>query len=166
MEPVLRATAIYLVLMILFRVMGKRSLAQITLFDFVLLLIIGEATQNALLSDDYSVTNGVLVIITLLMVDLGFSLWKEYSPRMEKAAEGTPLVLVEDGKPLDDRIQKERVNNEDIIEAARHQYGLWKMSQIRMAILEKNGGITIIPMELPYVTETIRRELDARLGRS
>ena len=166
METILRAAAIYLVLMALFRIMGKRSMAQITLFDFVLLLIISEATQNALLADDYSLTNGILVIITLMILDLGFSFWKEYSPRMEKVAEGTPLILVTEGRPIDAHIEKEHMDHDDILQAAREQFGLSRMEQIQMAILEKNGGISIIPRELPYVTEAIRRELDARLGRS
>lgn len=73
MDAVLRAAAIYFVLMVLFRVAGRRSLTDLTTFDFVLLLIIGEATQQALLGDDFSVTNAILIISTLIAIDVGFS---------------------------------------------------------------------------------------------
>lgn len=80
MDSVLRALAIYLFLMVIFRISGKRSLAQITTFDFVLLLVIGEATQQALLGDDFSLTNAALVIATLLGLDTGLSLLQQRLP--------------------------------------------------------------------------------------
>ncbi len=80
MDAVLRAGAIYLVLLLIFRITGKRSLAQITTFDFVLLLVIGEATQQALLGNDFSITNAVIVIVTLLGLDLGLSLVQSRFP--------------------------------------------------------------------------------------
>ena len=78
MDAVLRAIAVYLVLLLLFRVAGRRTLAEITTFDFVLLLIIGEATQQALLGEDFSVTNAVIVIATLLFIDVRRK-WKRCS---------------------------------------------------------------------------------------
>ena len=74
MDSVFRALAIYAVLLLIFRISGKRSLSQITTFDFVLLLVIGEATQQALLGDDFSLTNAFIVIVTLVGVDIGLSL--------------------------------------------------------------------------------------------
>ena len=76
MDSVLRASAVYFGLLIIMRLAGKRSLAQITTFDFVLLLIIGEATQNALLGQDFSMTNALIVIVTLVGIDIGLSLLK------------------------------------------------------------------------------------------
>jgi uncharacterized membrane protein YcaP (DUF421 family) len=69
-DSVLRAAAIYLVLLVLFRVAGRRTLSEITSFDFVLLLVIGEATQQALLGEDFSLIHAVLVIVTLIMLDV------------------------------------------------------------------------------------------------
>jgi len=74
MDSILRAAGMYVALMLLFRVAGRRSLADLTTFDFVLLLIIGEATQQALLGDDFSFTNATLVIATLIVLDVGLSL--------------------------------------------------------------------------------------------
>lgn len=92
MDSILRAVAIYAILMIIFRISGKRSLAQITTFDFVLLLVIGEATQQALLGDDFSLTNAALVIITLLGLDIALSMLQErfsfLTPWIERWAAG------------------------------------------------------------------------------
>ena len=79
MDSVLRAAVMYLALMVLFKIAGRRSLAELTTFDFVLLMIIGEATQQALLGNDFSLTNSMLVIVTLIAIDVGLSLLKQRS---------------------------------------------------------------------------------------
>ncbi len=145
MSSILRALSIYVFLLVVFRLMGKRSLAQITTFDFVLLLIIGEATQQALLGDDFSVTNAFLVILTLVTAEIGLSLVKRRSPHMDKLLDGVPLVLVEDGHVIRERLEKCRVDIGDILDAARKLQGLERMDQIKYAVLERSGGITIIP---------------------
>jgi uncharacterized membrane protein YcaP (DUF421 family) len=145
MDSVLRAATIYIALMLIMRVAGKRSLAQITTFDFVLLLIIGEATQQALLGQDYSVTNAIVVIITLVMMDIGLSFIKRESKTIDKVLDDVPLVIVEDGVALKDRMDKARVDEEDVLSAARHLQGLERLDQIRYAVLERSGGISIVP---------------------
>ncbi|QGG95743.1 DUF421 domain-containing protein [Actinomarinicola tropica] len=146
MDAVLRSIAIYAFLLVLFRIAGKRTLADITPFDFVLLLIIGEATQQGLLGDDFSVTNSFLVITTLLTIDIVLSLVKAYVPWLAKATEGVPVVLVADGQPIEERMKKARVDEQDILEAARLTQGLSHMSQVRYAVLERTGSISIIPV--------------------
>jgi uncharacterized membrane protein YcaP (DUF421 family) len=145
MSSILRAAMIYFFLLLLFRIAGRRLLGQLNTFDFILLLIVGEATQNALLSDDYSLTNCFLVIITLMSVDVGLSLWKQRSPDLEKFLDGVPLVIVEEGKPLKERMSKARIDEDDVLTAARELQGLERMDQIKYAVLERNGGISIIP---------------------
>lgn len=145
MDSVLRAVTIYIVLMIIMRVAGKRSLAQITTFDFVLLLIIGEATQQALLGPDFSVTNAIIVIVTLVMMDIGLSFIKRRSKTIDKIIDDVPLVIVEDGVALKDRMDKARVDEDDVLSAARHLQGLERLDQIRYAVLERSGGISIVP---------------------
>ena len=145
MDSVWRAAAIYIGLMIIMRLAGKRSLAQITTFDFVLLLIIGEATQNALLGQDFSVTNAMLVIMTLVTLDIGLSLLKRRSKRIDKWLDDVPLVIVENGMPLKERMDKARVDIDDVLSAARHLQGIERLDQIRYAVLERSGGISIIP---------------------
>lgn len=145
MHTVLRAFAIYLVLLVVLRGSGQRSLAQITSFDFVLLLILGESTQQALIGDDFSVTTGVLLIATLVGIDMTFAALKQRWPRLERIVEGVPLILVEDGRPIRDRMEKSRVDENDVMAAARERQGLERMEQIKYAVLERNGGISIVP---------------------
>lgn len=145
MDAILHTLAIYLFLLVVFRLSGKRSLGQVTTFDFILLLIIGEATQQALLGQDFSVTHAYLVILTLLSADIGLSLWKQRSPRVDKLLEGMPLVIVEHGRPLHDRMERERVDVQDVLQAARARHGLERLEEIKFAILERNGEISIIP---------------------
>ena len=147
MDAVLRATAIYFFLLLIFRLSGKRSIAQITTFDLILLLIISEATQQALLGQDFSLTNAFLVIVTLVGIDIGLSLLKQRSPRIEKILEDEPLIIVEEGRPLLNRMKKVRVDEADVLIAARILQGLERMDQIKYAVLERNGGISIIPKQ-------------------
>jgi uncharacterized membrane protein YcaP (DUF421 family) len=147
MDAVLRALSIYLLLLLLFRVAGRRSLAEMSAFDFVLLLIIGESTQQALLGDDFSVTNAFLVIVTLLSIDVGLSLMKQRSVLAEKLIDGVPTILVDHGRPLQEPIRKARINEDDILQSARERAGLERMDQIKYAVLEVSGGITVIPKD-------------------
>ncbi len=145
MDSILRAAVVYGFLLVIVRISGRRTLASMTSFDFILVLIISEAAQNAMIGDDYSMTNGFLVIATLVTLDIALSLWKQRSPWLEKWAEGVPTVLVEDGRPLKDRMDKARVDLADIMQAARQLQGLERMDQIKFAVLERSGAITIIP---------------------
>lgn len=147
MEPVLHAVALYIILMLIFRIAGKRSLAQITTFDFVLLLVIGEATQQALVGKDFSMTNSILLIVTLVGIDVGLSLIKQRFEKVEKWLDSTPVILVDNGKLLNERLKKARVDASDILSKARELQGLERLEQIKYAVLEPSGGITIIPKE-------------------
>lgn len=144
MDAALRAGAMYIALIILFKIAGRRSLVDLTTFDFVLLLIIGEATQQALLGDDFSFTNAVLVIATLIAMDVGFSLAKQRFNRLATVLDDGALILVENGKPLSQRLAKARLTEADIMETARSNEGVERMDEIRYAILERNGSISII----------------------
>jgi uncharacterized membrane protein YcaP (DUF421 family) len=145
MDAVLRASAVYLFLMLVFRAFGKRSLAQITMFDFVMLLIIAETTQQALLGEDFSLTNAALLIATLFSVDYLFDAVKRRLPWFDRAAEGAPLIVVKDGQPIEERMRACRIDVDDVLYAAREHQGLEELAEIRYAVLEKNGSITIIP---------------------
>lgn len=147
MDSVLRAAAIYLVLMVLFKIAGRRSLAELTTFDLVLLMVIGEATQQALLGDDFSLVNAVLVIVTLIAIDIGFSLVKQRSLWFSRLLDGGATILVEQGRVLHQRLKHARLDEDDILEASRSAQGITEMSQIKFAILERNGKISIIPYD-------------------
>jgi uncharacterized membrane protein YcaP (DUF421 family) len=135
MNLVLRGVIIYLFLLIVFRLMGKRSLSETTTFDLVLLLIISEVTQQALVGEDYSLTAAMVLIVTLISFDLVFTLLKTKFKFFGKLAEGSPLIIVDHGKPLLSRMQKCHVDEDDIMEAARLSFGLEKLEEIKYAIL-------------------------------
>jgi uncharacterized membrane protein YcaP (DUF421 family) len=147
MGPVLRGVAVYFFLLLIFRLTGKRSLDQVTTFDFVLLLIISETTQQALMGEDFSLTNCFLVVITLFVADQTLTFFKDKSKFMRRWAEGLPLVILENGKPLRERMRQSQVDEDDILEAARELQGLERLDQIKYAVLERHGGITIVPKE-------------------
>lgn len=147
MDAVARAAAIYLALLIVFRIAGRRALSDITTLDFLLLLVIGQATGQALLGDDHSVTNAVLVIISLILFDLGFSLLKGRSSWASLHLEGEPMIVVEQGRLLRRRMDRARISESDILEAARISQGLERLDQIKFAILERNGQISIIAQD-------------------
>ncbi|HEX6997288.1 MAG TPA: YetF domain-containing protein [Gammaproteobacteria bacterium] len=144
METVIRGIGVYAFLLLIFRISGQRSLGQVTTFDFVLLLIIAETTQQALLGEDFSVTNAFLLIALLVAIDIFLSLLKQRSERLDQWLEGLPLVIVEHGRPLTDRMAKARVDETDILSAARQTQGIERMEQIEYAVLERNGAISVI----------------------
>jgi uncharacterized membrane protein YcaP (DUF421 family) len=146
MDALLRGFGVYLFLLVVFRATGKRTLAQITMFDFVLLLIVSEATQQALLGDDFSVTNGCLIVLVLLICDRSLDLVTHRVPRLDRWLNDVPLILVKDGEVLQTRLDWARIGLDDILEQARQAQGLERLDQIRFAVLERNGAISIIPV--------------------
>jgi uncharacterized membrane protein YcaP (DUF421 family) len=145
MDSIIRAAVVYVVLLVLFRIAGKRSLAEVTNFDLVLLLIISEATQQAMLDNDNSMTNALLLVITLIGMNVLFSVLARRFEGFGRLIEDVPLVIVQHGNPLKDRMAKERVTEDEVMEAARELQGLERLEQIKYAILERDGHITVIP---------------------
>src|SRR5688572_21970846 len=113
MESVIRGLVVYFFLLLVFRISGKRTLSENTNFDLVLLLIISETTQQAMVDNDHSITNGFLLIMTLIGASIGLSLLKQRLPALEKWLDGTSVIIIENGKMLQDRMDKERVDIED-----------------------------------------------------
>ena len=147
MDAVLRAAVTYFILLVIFRAAGKRSLAEMTAFDFILLLIISETTQSALVDGNNSLTNTVLLVVTMVGLDIALSYVKEWFRPIEKAMDSVPLIILAYGVPLADRMKKARVDEADILSAARRSLGLERLDQIKFAVLETNGGISVIPKD-------------------
>jgi uncharacterized membrane protein YcaP (DUF421 family) len=145
MSAILRPLAIFVIMLIFFRFSGKRSVGEITTFDFLLLLIISESVSSALLADDMSVTAGILAALTLMSADLLLSLLKQRSKFLDRLLEDEPVLLYADGKLQQKRLKKERIDEADILEAARSLHGLERLDQVKYAILERRGYISIIP---------------------
>lgn len=145
MDSVVRAVAVYLVLLVVTRLSGRRTLAEVTVFDFVLLLIVAETTDQALLGDDFSITNAAIVIVTLAAVDVGLSFVKAWSPMLARVIDGTPSVVISGGVVDWEALRRARVGIEDVLESARQKHGLKRLDQIDCAVLEVGGGISVIP---------------------
>jgi uncharacterized membrane protein YcaP (DUF421 family) len=145
MESVIRGLIVYLFLMIVFRLSGKRTLSEATPFDLVLLLIISETTQQAMVDNDHSMTNGALLILTLVCVDIGLSYLKRYVPSLDPLLDGTAVILVRDGIADSKSMEQERVDLSDVLEAARELRGVENLNQIKLAVLERSGRISVVP---------------------
>ncbi len=145
MDTIVKTIIVYIVLLILMRLSGRRTLAQITTFDFILLLVIGGTTQRALLGQDYSVTNALLVVITLILTNVILSLIERDFPTFARLVNGAPLIVVEQGQMLDQRLRRARLTQQDIMAAARRTHGIERVDDIKYAILEASGNISIIP---------------------
>jgi uncharacterized membrane protein YcaP (DUF421 family) len=145
MDSIVRATVVYLFLLVLFRLSGKRTLAEVTTFDLILTLIISEAIQQALIGTDNSLTNGLLIVVTLVALDMLISVVKLRFPWVDRILEGLPLTILENGRPRREVMRRERVDEQDILAAARELQGLDRLDDLRKAVIEKTGRITVMP---------------------
>jgi uncharacterized membrane protein YcaP (DUF421 family) len=132
--------------LIIFRIAGERVLGEITTFDLLLILIISEATQQAMVNNDHSLVGAMILITTLVGIDITLSLMKQRFPRLAKVVDGLPVILVKDGKIIESHASRERVSKDDILAAAR---SLQRMDQIKYAIVEESGKISIVPTDRP-----------------
>lgn len=145
MESVLRGTVVYALVWLVLRVSGKRTLSGASTFDLVLLLIISETTQQAMIRDDHSITNAFLLIVTLVGIDILTSIGKQRWPAVQRLMNGLPVVIVRDGRPLRDCMDRLRIDEDDVLAAARQMHGLERLDQVKYAVLENNGRISIVP---------------------
>ena len=144
METLFRAALVYLFLTLLFRLAGKRTLSQVTPFDLVLLLIISETVQQAMIAEDNSMTNAALLVLTLIGIDIVLSWLKQRWAWLDRVMDDRPLIIVQDGKPIEDRMKRERVSEGEVMASARHTQGVRRMEDIAYAVLETDGKISII----------------------
>ena len=142
---VTHTAAIYLLLLLIFRVAGRRTLAETTTFDLVLLLIIGDTTQQALVGDDDTVTGALVAILSVVSLDMTMTYLKKAFPRLDQLLEGKPVLLVHDGELQHAAIRANGLDESDLREAARLSHGLEKMEDVRQATLERGGKISIVP---------------------
>jgi uncharacterized membrane protein YcaP (DUF421 family) len=144
MDLVLRAVFVFGFILLLTRVIGKRELGSLQPFDLVLLIILGDALQQGLTQDDYSLTGAVLVVGTIAVLQVGVSWLTFRFPRVRPIIDGEPVIIVEDGKPIQRNLDRERLTVEEVAEAARHEQ-IAHLSEIQWAILETSGTISFIP---------------------
>jgi uncharacterized membrane protein YcaP (DUF421 family) len=143
MDIVLRAVALYAFVIFVMRVIGRRELSSMTPFDLVLLIILGDAIQQGLTQDDYSVTGAVLAIATIATLQVVTSYLSFRFPAMRNVFQGHPIVLVDHGKFVHRNLRRERMTEEEVAEEARQQQ-IASIDQIEWAILEANGSVSFI----------------------
>ena len=145
-EFVLRAAIVYVFLLFLLRITGKRQVAQITPFDLVLLLVLSNAVQNSMNGGDNSALGGMISAVTLIALNYLVGYATQRSRRIEIIIEGLPEVLVRDGKVYWDVMRRSRVTEQELQAAARVQ-GCENIEHIHLATLENSGRISILPMQ-------------------
>ncbi len=145
MDPIIRALVVCISLLVIFRIAGKRSLSQVTTFDLILTLIISEAIQEALVDDDHSLTQAMILVVSLVSFDILLSLMKQRWKLIEKLTDEPPVLIMQDGRVLEEPLRKERVDAPDILHAARQSLGISRLDQLDYAVVEAGGGITVVP---------------------
>ena len=143
MDLVLRATALYIFVVLVMRIIGRRELSTLSPVDLVLLIVLGDAVQQGLTQDDYSLTGSLLAVGTIAILQLGTSFLNFHFPRLRPILNGEPIVVVQDGKPIDRNLKRERVTVEDLLSAARRQ-NIAKLDDVAWAVMETSGEITFI----------------------
>jgi uncharacterized membrane protein YcaP (DUF421 family) len=143
-EKVIRGVVVYLFLLVVIRVFGRRELGQLTAFDLVVLLTLSNILQNAMIGNDDSLLGGIIGAVVLLSVNfaLGYAVFR--SRRLERLVSGEPRVLIKDGKVVAAAVEQERLTQTDLM-AAIHNQGLERVEDVRLAISEPNGMISVIP---------------------
>lgn len=141
MEIVVRAGVMFVVVWLITRVVGKRELGQLSAFELVLLITIGDLIQQSVTQEDYSMTGGILVVATfaVLTVTLSYVSWR--FPKTRPIIEGAPTVVLDNGRPRDKVLRYERLPMDDLLEAARSN-GIRDLNEIQLAVLETNGSFT------------------------
>ncbi|MET1232907.1 MAG: YetF domain-containing protein [Candidatus Limnocylindrales bacterium] len=139
----LRTIVVYGFLVVALRLAGKREMGQLSVLDLVLILVIANSVQNAMVGDNVSVWGGIVAVIALILTDRALILLRSRSPTFERWFEGEPTMLVRDGKILDEAMRREGVDRHELEQALR-EHGYLDVSDIRLAVLEVDGTISVI----------------------
>ena len=144
MDIVIRAAVIFVFIWLLMRVLGRRELSSMEPFDLIMLVVIGDLVQQGVTQQDVSVTGALLAATTIGLLTILLAWFHYHFPRLRPALEGRPVVLVEDGKPIEPNLKRERITLEELAAQARlKQFD--SISDIRWAVLETSGAISFIP---------------------
>ena len=143
MDIVLRAAFIFAFLYVLMRVIGRRELSSLEPFDLILLIVLGDLVQQGLTQDDYSITGAVLAIGTIAVLQLGVSFANFRFPALRPVLNGEPIVVVQDGKPIEKNLARERVTLDDLASAMRQQ-SIATLDDVQWAVMETSGAISFI----------------------
>ena len=144
MDLVVRAVVVFAFVYLLTRVIGRRELSSMEPFDLIMLVVIGDLVQQGVTQNDFSVTGAFLVGGTIGLLTVFVSYLSFRFPRLRPALEGEPVIVVEDGKPIERNLRRNRITLEELAAAARQQQ-IASVDDVRWAVLETNGRISFIP---------------------
>ncbi len=162
-EKVVRSVLVYGFLIILLRIAGKRTLGQLTSFDLVVLLLLSNTVQNAIIGNDNSLLGGLLGATVLIIINYGVVRLLYNHRKAERAIEGSTSVLVHHGKFMDDNMKRQLITRAELESAARRQ-GISRISDVRVARLETGGALTF-ELQSPTEHEQHLTDLITRLAR-
>jgi len=143
-ERAIRAVVVYVFLMVVIRIFGRRELGQLTAFDIIVLLTLSNILQNSMIGNDNSVTGGMVGAGVLLSANLILASVVSRRPRIERVIEGEPRILIHDGQVRLEAMRKEMLTEQDLLSAV-HREGIERIEDVRLAIAEPNGMISVIP---------------------
>ena len=143
MDIVVRAAVVFALVLFLTRVVGRRELASMEPFDLIMLVVIGDLVQQGVTQNDFSVTGTVLAAGTIAMLTV-FTSWLVFRfPRLRPALDGEPVIVLEDGKPIERNLSRNRITTEELAAEARKQ-GYAHLADVEWAVLETGGAISFI----------------------
>ena len=146
MDLVVRAIVVFFFVLVLTRVIGRRELSSLEPFDLILLIVLGDTVQQGLTQDDYSVTGALIAVGTIAGLQVLTSYVSFRVPLARKVLEGEPIVIVQDGKPIEKTLHRERMTIDEIAEEARQQQ-IDSLDKVQWAVLETSGQISFIPKQ-------------------
>jgi uncharacterized membrane protein YcaP (DUF421 family) len=154
---VARTAAIYLAILIGLRLAGKREIGQLTVFDLVVLLLIANAVQNAMVGPDTSLVGGIIAAFVLLVLNAVLARLRLRWPRLRRLIEGSPTLLVAHGQVLADHLRREGLDQETLAAALR-EHGIADLQEVEMAVLEIDGSISVVPSsaETKHIRRTVK----------
>ena len=149
-EIILRTAVVYAALVLGFRLTGKRQIGQMAPFDLVVILLIANAVQNAMVGPDTSLAGGLISAAALLLLNQTVIRLRDRIPRIGRLVEGTATVLIADGRPVAEHLRRENIDTDDLEQAFR-EHGIESIEDVQLAVLEVDGTISIVPKGTPTI---------------
>jgi len=149
-QIIVRAAIVYVAVLIGLRLTGRRAIGQLNAIDVVLILIVANAVQNAMIGPDTSVIGGLIAAATLFVVDSGLIGAFRRNERARRFFVGTPVVLINHGQVVEQNMRKERISPDELAEAL-HEHGVDNVSQVKSCILEVDGSLSVVPADAEVI---------------
>lgn len=145
LQVVARTAIVYAFLIVAVRISGKREIGQMSILELLVILLISDAVQNSMVGENTTLWGGLVAVLTLLSLDYGLKLLTIRSRRVRRVIEGEPRLLVRNGRLLTKALREEKVETEEVRAAIRAQ-GIARIEDVRLAVLETDGSISVIPL--------------------